>query len=125
MMFIKYLYNFVFILFIYFVTGTYFHRVILEGGAGDNIRNRPSKGGVFLANTGGIEENTDTSIFDGISTQQRDVVSNDESVVEAVPEVGFDTTLVPPQDGYRLVPPNEIRRILFCCGKVSVLLLNK
>jgi 2-oxoglutarate dehydrogenase complex dehydrogenase (E1) component-like enzyme len=82
--------------------GTYFHRVILEGGRGDNTRDIGSSSKTA---------HTSSSSSSGSSSSTTENSTSSTSTSTSGP---LDSDPAP----HDLLDPAHIRRIVFCCGKV-------
>jgi 2-oxoglutarate dehydrogenase complex dehydrogenase (E1) component-like enzyme len=100
-----------------FGPGTYFHRVIFEGGRGDNMRD-----GSALSDAESEEPLTTAQNSDGSSNINSD--NSDASTLGVDNETLMSKSsgnVDEPQTssgGYQLVGPSKIRRVLFCSGKI-------
>ena len=118
--------------------GTYFLRIILEGGRGDNMRNINShKKDNLTSECGSANRNNDKN--NSLENEQKnnsdenhnlhidgDNDDNEEEEEEELEvEKGVHNELEHAEDregskkkGLALLPPNDIERVIFCSGKV-------
>lgn len=122
--------------------GTYFLRIILEGGRGDNMRNiNSNKKTNLTSECGSVDENENEKNEKNDRNENKRTVEkeqsdneknqnvdydNEEEEVEIEVEKGVQNELEHAEDregakkkGLALLPSNEIKRVIFCSGKVT------